>query len=107
MRFHWHAYIDYWTHCPRTTKYEKRLAARAKAASDEEDEADDLNKKALQRSAQIQTALMVTADLWDRNAEEWPEFDVQQAKQNWAPPAVTGKYRNEAKQRMKKKDAKQ
>jgi hypothetical protein len=83
-------------------------AARAKAASDEkEDEAEDLNKKALQRSAQIQTALKATADLWDRNAKEWPEFDVQQAKKNWAPPAVTGKYRKEAKQRMVKKDAKQ
>ena len=37
-------------------------AARANAASDEEDEAEDLSKKALQRSAQIQTALKVTAD---------------------------------------------
>ena len=41
-------------------------AVRAKAASDEgENEAEDLNKKALQRSAQIQTAWKVTADLWD------------------------------------------
>ena len=75
-------------------------AARARTASDEdEDEADDLNKKALQRSAQIQTALKVRSDLWDRNAREWPEFDVQQAKKNWAPPSVTGNYRKEAKQR--------
>ena len=69
-------------------------AARARAVSDkEEDEAEDLNKKALQRSAQIQTALKVTADLWDWNANEWQEFDAQQAKNSWAPPPVTGKYR--------------
>ena len=83
-------------------------AAGARAASDEEEnEAEALNRKAQQRSAQIQAALKVTADLWDRNAKSWPEFDVQQAKMNWAPPPVTGQYRKGAKRRMMKKNVKQ
>ena len=87
---------------------EAPCAASTRAASEnEEDESEALNKKALRQSAQIQTALKVTADLWDRNAKAWPEFDVQQAQKNWAPPRVTGQYRKGAKRRMTKKDAKQ
>ena len=59
----------------------------AKLPDDEEtdNEAEELNKKALQRSQQMQTALRVTADLWKRDADPWPQTSKHVEAGCWAP----------------------
>ena len=59
----------------------------AKLPDDDEtdNEAEELNKKALQRSQQMQTALRVTADLWKRDADPWPQTSKHDEAGGWAP----------------------
>ena len=62
----------------------------AKPNDDVEDggnnEAEELSKKALQRTQQMQTALRVTADLWNRTADPWPQVSKHDVAGSWAPP---------------------
>ena len=72
---------------------------------DQEEAAEALNKKALHRSAQMQTALKVTADLWDREAKPWPQIDAPNDKRSWAPPRASTQQ-SKSRQKMSKGDAK-
>ena len=59
----------------------------AKALDDDgsDNEAEELSKKALQRTQQMQTALKVTADLWKRTADPWPQVSKHDVAGIWAP----------------------
>jgi hypothetical protein len=62
------------------------VASEDPANGDEEDDAEAVQKKALHRSSQMQTALKVTADLWDRNSKPWPQIASRTGLPDWAPP---------------------
>jgi hypothetical protein len=56
------------------------------ADGDEEDNTEEVQKKALHRSSQMQTALKVTAELWDRNSQPWSQLASKTSLPDWAPP---------------------
>ena len=75
---------------------------------DEEDdarEAEDANKRAMRRTPQMQTALEVTAKLWDRQASHWSQLAPDPAPVDWAQKTKQISTQKKKQQKLSRKEA--
>ena len=67
--------------------------AAAESGGESEREAEEVNKKAMRRTAQMQTALQITADLWNRNAAPWQGVELHPEAVDWANQTATAEQK--------------